>query len=700
MRARFSPMLLRLEGISKSFGDRALFSGVDLTISAGDRVGLVGPNGTGKSTLLGIAAGDDSQDAGRRSTARGVRVGTLCQEIDPTKRHTVREEAASALQRLDDLERELRLLEEQMARLGREGSEIPRSVAERYDRVHGSFSHEGGFEREARVERVLAGLGFEPEDRSRALCTFSGGWLMRVELAKLLLSDPDVLLLDEPTNHLDLPSIQWFEETLAEFAGGAIVISHDRTFLRRHVDRVAELEGGRFTLYQGGYDRYLAEREARREELLARKRTQDQKIAAAERFIERFRAKATKARQVQSRVKALDKIERVEVEPRSRRRIRFRIPAPARSGAIVMELESVFKSYGETRVYEGIDLRIARGDRVALVGPNGAGKSTLLRILAGVLPVDAGRRTPGHRVEAAFYAQHQVEALTESRTVLKELGSIAATDDYPRLRSHLGAFLFSGEDVEKKVAVLSGGEKARLALAKMLLRPSNLLVLDEPTNHLDVEACEVLEQALQQYQGTLVLITHDRSFINALANRVIEVRSGRLREFLGNYDDYLRKSEERARAPESRGALPGHGRHQAASAEGARSEAKPSEVQKAGSPESMETRPTEEDAPLSHKERRRLERERRKAREKAERRVQAIEAAILEQESAVEALGWKLGDPEIYRDAERVRSLESERAALRETIEELYAEWERLAAEIESIDQAPPAQEPPTGTIR
>jgi ATP-binding cassette subfamily F protein 3 len=658
-------MLLQLEGISKRFGDRVLFAGVDLTVNAGDRVGLVGPNGAGKTTLLAIAAGDDSQDGGRRNLARGVRIGMLRQEIDPTQGHTVREETASALRRLDDLEREIRELEERMAALGRNGEEIPRTLAERYDRIHGSFSSEGGFERESRVERVLAGLGFDPEDRGRPLCTFSGGWLMRVELAKLLLSEPDVLLLDEPTNHLDLPSIQWFEETLGEFKGGAIVISHDRTFLRRHVGRVAELEGGRFTVYQGGYDRYLVEREARREELLARKRTQDQKIAATERFIERFRAKAKKASQVQSRVRALDKLERVEIPQVSRRRMRLRIPVPDRAGAIVMELDGVWKSYEETRVYEGIDLRIARGDRVALVGPNGAGKSTLLRILAGVLPIDAGRRTPGHRVTAAFYAQHQIEALTETRTVLEELESVATTDDHPRLRSHLGAFLFSGDDVEKKVAVLSGGEKARLALAKMLLRPSNLLVLDEPTNHLDLEACEVLEDALRQYKGTLVLITHDRSFINALATRVVEVRSGRLREFIGNYDDYLRKAEGSGQAPPERGTVPGHGRR-----------------------ETEPGRGTEPAVP-AHREQRRLERERRKAREKAERRLQGIEASILERESAVEALGWKLGDPEIHRDGERVRELESERDELRQAIEELYREWERLAAEIESLDQAP-----------
>jgi ATP-binding cassette subfamily F protein 3 len=660
-------MLLRLEEISKSFGDRMLFHGVDLTVDVGDRIGLVGPNGAGKTTLLGVAAGDESQDGGRRSLARGVRVGVLRQEIDPTQRHSVREEAASALRHLDDLERELHELEERMASLGREGSEIPPALAERYDRVHGSFTGAGGFERDSRVERILAGLGFDPDDRERSLSTFSGGWLMRVELAKLLLSEPDVLLLDEPTNHLDLPSIQWFEETLAEFKGGAIVISHDRTFLRRHVQRVAELEAGRFHVYQGGYDRYLVERETRREELQARKRTQDQKIAAAERFIERFRAKATKASQVQSRVKALEKLQRVEIPPVSRRRMRLRIPAPERAGAIVMELEGVSKSYGETRVYQGVDLRIGRGDRVALVGPNGAGKSTLLRILAGVLPIDAGRRTPGHRVQVGFYAQHQIEALTQSRTVLEELGSVATMDEHARLRGHLGAFLFSGDDVEKKVSVLSGGEKARLALAKMLLRPANFLVLDEPTNHLDLEACEVLEEALQQYGGTLVLITHDRSFINALATRVVEVRAGRLREFIGNYDDYLRKAESSEQPPAGRRTLPGHGR--------AGAEAAP--------------RPPSESATLSHKERRLLERDRRKAREKVERRVLAVEAAILDKESALEALGWKLGDPEVHRDGQRVREIESQRASLRQAIEELYRDWERLAAEIESLDQAP-----------
>jgi ATP-binding cassette subfamily F protein 3 len=365
-------------------------------------------------------------------------------------------------------------------------------------------------------------------------------------------------------------------------------------------------------------------------------------------------------------VKALEKIERVEVEPSFRRKMRLRIPTPERAGATVMELEGVFKSYGETQVYRGIDLRVARGDRLALVGPNGAGKSTLLRILAGALPVDAGRRTPGHRVKPAFYAQHQIEALTERRSVLEELASVATTDDHARLRGHLGAFLFSGDDVEKKVAVLSGGEKARLALAKMLLRPSNLLVLDEPTNHLDLEACEVLEDALRQYQGTLALITHDRAFINALATRVIEVRSGRLREFIGNYDDYLRKVARPDPAPGEPPPEP------APSPEGA-------EIGRAVAPDG-----------LSHKERRQIERERRKAREKAKRRVQAVEAAILEKESAVEELGWKLGDPEIHRDPERVRDLKAQRTALREAIEELYREWERLAAELESLDQAPP----------
>ncbi len=657
-------MWLRLENVARHIGDRTLFSQVSLDVRPADRIGLVGPNGAGKTSLLKIASSDEAPDEGRVTVARGIQLGMLRQEIDPTQERSVREEVASVQVRLAELEQVIADAEAEMAALGARGEAIPAELAERYDRARAAFEHGGGFEREARVERVLAGLGFEPDDRGRPLRSFSGGWLMRVELAKLLLSEPDVLLLDEPTNHLDLPSIQWFEETLASFPGAVVVISHDRTFLRRHVQRVAELENGRFTLYETGYDRYLEERAARREQLLARKRSQDREIAQVERFVERFRYKATKARQVQSRVKALEKIERVEIEPEGRRRMRLRIPAPPRAGEVVMALEDLHKRYGETRVYDGVDLTIRRGDRLALVGPNGAGKSTLLRIIAGVLPFDAGERRVGHNVRVAFFAQHQLETLRSENSVFEELAADARTEDVPRLRGHLGAFLFTGDEVEKKVSVLSGGEKARLALAKMLLRPANFLVLDEPTNHLDVEACDVLEEALRAYEGTFVVISHDRTFLNALATRVVEVRAGQLREFPGNYDAYRQAAD--ATGP---GAVAGHGAphlQDGRSQAGAASSALPDrEVQRAA---------------------RQQDRERKRQREKKAKQLATLEAQITAAESGLEDVGWRLADPEVYKDGERVRALEAERSAAQAEVDRLYRDWERLAAELEALD--------------
>jgi ATP-binding cassette subfamily F protein 3 len=655
-------VLLRLEGVGKGFGGRKLFGGVDLVVGAGDRIGLVGPNGAGKTTLLRIAAGDEAPDEGRVHVARDRRVALLRQEIDPHLTRSATAEASAALADLDALEREIRDIE---ARIAEAGAEVSAALAERYDRLREVFARRGGFEREARVARTLEGLGFDAERREKPLSSLSGGWRMRVELAKLLLAEPDVLLLDEPTNHLDLPSIQWFEETLEAFRGGLVVVSHDRAFLERHVNRVAELTPVSFTVYEGSWAYYLAEREARREALLARQRAEGRRVAEIERFVERFRYKASKARQVQSRIKALEKRERVEALPDAVRRMRLRVPPAERAGAVVLRLSGVHKAYGDTRVYEGIDLEIPRGERVALVGPNGAGKSTLLRMLAGVLPPDRGTREVGHRVEVAFYAQHQLEVLDPSRTVLEELSSVARLDDHARLRGHLGAFLFSGDDVEKRVSVLSGGEKARLALAKMLLRPANVLVLDEPTNHLDVDACEVLEAALADYTGTLLFISHDRRFIDSLATRVLEVTPGRLREFLGNYADYrarLAAEAARARAP-----LPA-----------ARASAAPAS-----------TPPSAPAPPATPREERQRSRDQRKARERLQKKLERLEGEILEREESVEKLAWQLGDPAVFRDPDRTRELEAERTRLRGEIDAAYREWERLAAEIEALSDAP-----------
>jgi ATP-binding cassette subfamily F protein 3 len=643
---------LRLTGMAKAFGDRTLFSGVDLELRAGDRVALVGPNGVGKTTLLRIAAGLEAPDAGERAVARGARIALLRQEIDPARAGSVREEAATAFAHLDALEAELRDLE---AEIARQAGHVPAALAERYDALHARLAHDGAFSREARVAQVLEGLGFDAAARERPLASFSGGWLMRVELAKLLLQDPDLLLLDEPTNHLDLPSLEWFDETLAAFRGGVLLVSHDRAFLRRHAARVAELENGRLSVYPGGWDFYLGERERRSSQLEAQKRTQDRKLAETERFIERFRYKASKARQVQSRVKALEKIERIEAPEAGPRRLRLRIPEPARAGAVPLELVGVHKAYGAQAVYRGVDLQIRRGDKVALVGPNGAGKSTLLRILAGVLPIDAGERRVGHRVEVAFYAQHQLEALDPRCTVLEELERGAALEDQPRLRSHLGAFLFPGADVEKRVSVLSGGEKARLALAKLLLRPANVLVLDEPTNHLDVNACEVLEDALAAYAGTLVVISHDRAFLNAIATRVVEVRAGVLREFPGNYDDYL----QRIHAAPGTDASPQAGRSPA------RSEA---------------TRGVASREPSEARDRLRAER---KAAERARRQLTKLETEIATREAELAALSFRLSDPNVWQDPEQARRLTTDREALQTALGALYPEWERLALDAE-----------------
>jgi ATP-binding cassette subfamily F protein 3 len=640
-------VLLRANELARDLPDRRLFGGVTLEVHPGDRVGVVGPNGAGKTTLLRILAGDEAPDAGEVLVPRRVRVERLRQELDPRLERPVREEVAAALSHLDDLEREREALEARIVALGRAGQEPTAELAGRYDAVRAGFEAARGFEREVRVERVLAGLGFPPEASARPVRSFSGGWLMRVELAKLLLSEPDVLLLDEPTNHLDLPAIEWLEGFLDAYRGAVVAVSHDRTFLRRHVTRIAALEAGRLTLYEGNYDAYRQQREERLALLGAQARNQERRRAELERFVERFRYKASKARQAQSRVKMLERLDRDAVEvPRERARaIRLRIPPPARAGEVVAALEGVAQSYGSTRVYEALDLEIRRGDRVALVGPNGAGKSTLLRIVAGRLPIERGSRRLGHNVRAVLYAQHHLEALDPELTVLGELERDARTEDIPRLRAHLGAFLFSGDDVEKRVGVLSGGEKARLALARLLLRPANFLILDEPTNHLDLAACEVLESALRTFAGTLLFVSHDRTFVNAVATRVIEVRAGRLREFAGNYDAYLARVGE---------AEPGEPEEAAAPARGG-----------------------------STREARRQARERERARDRAARRLERIEAAILERESALEALTWRMADPEVHRDGERMRTLDAERATLRAEIDGLYGDWEARAAELE-----------------
>ena len=684
-------MLLRAEALARQIGERCLFAGVAFELRPRDRLGLVGPNGAGKTTLLRLLGGEEAPDAGRVLAPRRVRIGRLGQEVDPTLSHSVREEAARALAHLDALDREARELE---ARMAAGSGEPARALVERYDALRARFDAADGFRREARVERVLAGLGFGTEERGRPVRSFSGGWLMRIQLAKLLLAEPDVLLLDEPTNHLDLPAIEWLEGFLDAYRGAVVAVSHDRTFLTRHTTRIAELEHGVLTVYEGNWEAYLEQRAARREQAEARRRSEERRRAELERFVDRFRYKASKARQAQSRIKMIARMERDATEaPRANaRRMHLRIPPPVRAGDIVLALEGVAQGYGETRVYEDLDLLLRRGDRVALVGPNGAGKSTLLRIAAGTVPIERGMRRLGHRVTQTFYAQHQLESLDPDGSVLGELERIAAIDDVPRLRGHLGAFLFSGDDVQKKVAVLSGGEKARLALARLLLRPANFLVLDEPTNHLDLAACEVLEDALRGYEGTLLFVSHDRAFVNAVATRVLEVRAGRLRDFTGNYDAYLKQSSA-TNGPAASGAIRSGGVSPQAAAGGAQRAAgersssgraaaqQGPSAQRAAAERSQSGRAAAQQG--SNTQRAAGERSQKIARHRIERSLARVEQSILERESALEAIGWRMAEPSVHRDGERMRALDAERSALRAEVEALYKEWEGLAAELE-----------------
>ena len=544
--------VIQLEGVSKVYGDRVLFREVTWQLSGRERIGLVGPNGIGKTTLCRILVGLEPPDTGRVSRARETTVGYLPQEAAGEARGSVLGEALSGFPEVWEIERQLEAV---AARLHEAADE---ALTARYGDLQHRFEALGGYRLETEARVVLSGLGFRDGDLARPLVEFSGGWRMRAALARLLLQGPALLLLDEPTNHLDLESLGWLENYLSAYDGTVVVVSHDRYFLNRMVTTVAELSPTGLDLYPGDYDDYLAQREARQALLEARAKNQAKRVAEIERFIERFRYKASKARQVQSRIKMLDRLDRVEVEGAARQ-IRFAFPAPPRTGRHVIQLRRIAKAYGPKVVYAGIDLDLERGERIALVGPNGAGKSTLLRILAGVLAPDGGERVLGAHVTTHYYAQHQLDALDPARTLLEEMEAAAPETDRTRLRTLLGAFLFSGDAVDKRVAVLSGGEKARLALARMLVRPAPFLCLDEPTNHLDLASRDVLEDALAGFAGTMVFISHDRYFINRLATKVVEVRDGRLVIHLGGYDDYHAAIEGRpagATAPAAEPAAP------------------------------------------------------------------------------------------------------------------------------------------------
>src|SRR6478672_8880822 len=516
--------MIQLNSAGKRYGHKLLFEGADLLITPKDRVGLVGANGTGKSKILKVLAGAESLDYGNVSVAKGLTFGYLPQDGLALSGRSVFAECMLVFAHLRELERELEQLMTRMAEVDHTSAEYD-DVAERYHRIEHEFRTHDGYAIEAQVGAVLAGLGFRPEDWQRQTEEFSGGWQMRIALAKLLLQKPNLLLLDEPTNHLDLESRNWLEEYLSNYPFAFVLISHDRYFLDVTVNRIVEIWNKKIWTYTGNYDKYLSQKTQRQEQLEADYRSQRERIEQLEVFINRFRYQATKAKQVQSRIKELEKIERIEIPPEEKT-IHFSFPQPKPSGRIVTECKGVAKSYGNHLVLSGVDFYIERGDRVALVGVNGAGKSTLIRILAGAEPVTAGSYILGHNAQPDYFAQDQYKELDQNARMIDDLATVAPRATNTELRSILGCFLFSEDDVFKPIGVLSGGERNRYALARMLMVPSNFLLLDEPTNHLDLRAKDVLLTSLQDYTGTVVFVSHDRYFIDKLATRIFEVADG------------------------------------------------------------------------------------------------------------------------------------------------------------------------------
>jgi ATP-binding cassette subfamily F protein 3 len=647
--------MLSLSGITKAYGGRTLFADVSLQLNRADRIGLVGPNGAGKSTLFSIILGSLSPDDGKISKERGATIGYLPQETAVVGDETVIEIATAVTPDFIKLRRIIKAWEADHPVEALHADEI-------HDDAHDRFNELGGYRLEAKAKQILAGLSFRESDFDRPARELSGGWVMRAHLARLLVQEPDLLMLDEPTNHLDLEALLWFQGYLQTYPGAILVISHDREFLNKLVGSIVEIRQGKLLRYRGNYDEYLEQRAAYEEQMLAAYKNQQREIGQLMEFVNRFRAKASKAAQAQSKLKQVERMERIEAPTNDERKVSFSFPQPQRSGQKVITLENIHQAYGDKVVYRGMDFMAERGQRIVLVGPNGAGKSTLLKILAEVIIPQSGVRTLGHNVKAGYYSQNRIEMLDSSRTVFEEAADTPQRVTEQFIRTLLGCFLFQGDDVFKKVSVLSGGEKSRLALVKLLLDPPNLLLMDEPTTHLDMASIDALAYALDQFQGTLIFISHDVYFIRALANHVIHVNAGRLTPYPGGYQYYLDKTK----AQSARAAL----------TSGGSSESNATQKFAAAA-----SRPG-----VDRKEQKRLEAEQRQARSnqrKAQQQiVDRLEKEIHELEARLKELTAELESAATYEKPGRAVEVNRELMHAQDRLAELNPEWEAAAGKL------------------
>ncbi len=650
--------MLTVSQLSKSFAGRALFDDVSLQVNRGDRIGLVGPNGAGKSTLFSLILGETSPDNGSIAIEKNATIGFLPQETAAAGDETVLELALAVSPELVHAQKVIKQHESAAAR-----SADPSDDATYHSALH-IFDEHGGWELEPKAKRVLAGLAFRETDFDRPARALSGGWVMRAHLARLLVMQPDLLLLDEPTNHLDLESLQWFQEYLRSYPGAIVMISHDREFLNQLVGSIVEIAHAKLVRYRGNWDNYVEQKAAREEQQLAAYKNQQKEIASLQLFADRFRAKASKASQAQSKLKQIDRMKKIAAPVARGKTIKFHFPQPVRSGLRVIALKDVDHAYGDLVVYRELQFQAERGQRTVLVGPNGAGKSTLLKLLAGVLPVQQGVRELGHNVRSGYFSQNRIDVLNASHTVLESARDMPNPVSEQTARTVLGSFLFRGDDVFKTVAVLSGGEKSRLALVRLLLDPPNLLLMDEPTTHLDVGSIDALIGALRQYHGTLIFISHDVHFIRAIATSVLHINAGRLTFYPGDYDYYLDKSK----ATSARTALT------AGSAQSSNSNLRSSRaaaMPRAGLREQKGQRRAEAEARNAIS----------KAKREKETRIHELETKIAALEGQQKELAAALEDPAVYESGGRATAINRDLSVVAHDLARLTAEWENIGSD-------------------